>query len=293
MNGNWQVLQGRLGFNNPDTETSYFSLRQELFRIPLSEQHDEAWSVKLGTYWVDDLRTHPVFRKHCLPFASESGLEAKEPGLVIPFRTAIQFGRNFFDQPLAGGDGAYDSSHFATKIRGVGVWFSNYDEVVQGFPDAQLAQQPRVYLIPTGQDRMRSPTGDGSTVRSWQVVDQAIPVPYPVGAELNSRDWIPIQDSLSGPWAQARKHAALRAYHDHGFTLDELTYNSRLVGRSVWNDQWYLIVPAGSLGANRDAALTAFIRGRQGQKSPSGVVEKPNGVSDIKLYFQTYSYHGN
>jgi hypothetical protein len=56
-----------------------------------------------------------------------------------------------------------------------------------------------------------------------------------------------------------------------------MTYSSRLIGRSVWNTKWLLIIPAGTLYYDRGVALSAFI----------------NGVSDIKLYFQTYSYSGN
>ena len=32
MKADWDVVKGRFGFNNPETETSRFSLRTELFR---------------------------------------------------------------------------------------------------------------------------------------------------------------------------------------------------------------------------------------------------------------------
>ncbi len=121
-------------------------------------------------------------------------------------------------------------------------------------------------------------------MRGWKVLDQAIPVPFPITAqELTQPDFIPMYDALSEPWAQARRYPALRAYHDNGFSPAEMTYNSRLVGRSVWNTQWVLIIPGGTLNSLRDAALNRFIYG------PGGT----NGVSDIKLHFQTYSYSGN
>lgn len=287
MDANWQVLKGRLGFNNPDPETTYFSLRTDLLKILPGSDGDVAWRDWLASrsLLAFNLFENPVFRQYCLPFAAETGLESTEPGLVIPFSTSVNFGENFFGNPLAAGQNAYDSSRFATKIRGVGVWFTGYDGGTNN-TDSVLARQPRVYLIPAGQDVMRSPSwdgtqrapgGNGSRLRSWQVVDQAIPMPYPVGDELNSRDWIPIHDSLPGPWAQARRHPSIRAYQDRGFDLSELTYDSRLIGRSVWNTQWYLIIPVGTLGSNRDAALDAFTQ----------------TVKDIKLYFQTYSYSGN
>ena len=51
----------------------------------------------------------------------------------------------------------------------------------------------------------------------------------------------------------------------------------RLVGRSVWNTEWVLIIPGQTLLANPNAGLDKFI----------------DEISDIKLLFQTYSYSGN
>ena len=62
------------------------------------------------------------------------------------------------------------------------------------------------------------------------------------------------------------------------------------MGRSAWNTKWLLIIPAGSLGADREAALSAFIDGidadRDGQLDFAG-------VKDIKLGLKTYSTSGN
>ncbi len=284
LNANWSVLQGRLGFNNPQTETSRFSLRTELFRIAPGTEGDARWRQVLEQATVDNLLDHPAFRRYCLPFASQSGLQDHEPGLVIPFSSTIDFAKNFFGRDLAGGDGAYDSSHFATKIRSVGVWFTDYDRVSDGSQDVYLANQPRVYLIPVGLDVMRSPTDLGESLRLWQVLDQAIPVPFPATPEeVTQPDWIPLYDTLAAPWAQARRYPSLRAYHDRGFNASEMTYNSRLIGRSVWNTQWLLIIPAGTLHSDRAHALDWFIYGGTGE----------GGVSDIKLFFQTYSYAGH
>jgi hypothetical protein len=101
--------------------------------------------------------------------------------------------------------------------------------------------------------------------------------------DLDDPDWIPIYDTLTSPWAQARRYPSMRAYHDHGFNVSEMAYNARLVGRSVWNTRWLLIIPAGTLHYDRANALDWFIGGSTGT----------NGVSDIKLFFQTYSYAGN
>ncbi len=284
MNANWSVLKGRFGFNNPQSETGRFSLRTELFRILPGANGDETWRQKLEQCKVDNLLNDEIFRRYCLPFVSQQALQAREPALVIPFHSTIDFARNFFDWELAGGDNAYDSTHFATKIRSVGVWFSNYDALTSTADNLFLANQPRVYLVPAGLDVMRSPSDLGESLRGWKVLDQAIPVPFPITPEeMTQPDFIPIYDSLTEPWAKARRYPGLRAYHDNGFTTAEMTYNSRLVGRSVWNTQWVLIIPAGTLNSMRDAALDRFIYG------PTGT----NGVSDIKLHFQTYSCSGN
>lgn len=281
---NWTVLHGRLGFNNPETETGRFSLRSELFRIAPGTAGDALWRQTLFGFKVDDLFSVPEFRRNCLPFASQAGLNEQEPGIVIPFSSTVDFARNFFGRDLAGGDNAYDSSHFATKIRSVGVWFTDYDRVTDGSQSVYLANQPRIYLLPLGRDILRSPASLGSGLREWDILDQAIPVPFPAEAgDIDAPDWIPLYDTLPTPWAATRRYSSMRAYHDHGFNAAEMSFNSRLVGRSVWNTRWLLIIPAGTLHHDRTKGLDWFIGGSSGT----------NGISDIKLFFQTYSYSGN
>ena len=53
--------------------------------------------------------------------------------------------------------------------------------------------------------------------------------------------------------------------------------STRLVGRSVWNDRWLLVIPASSLNANRAKALETFV----------------NGIDDIKIGIKAYSRQGN
>ncbi len=281
MSQNWNlVLRGQLGFNNPESETDRFSLRQELFRTQTST-NGSSLSVWTNTLWmnvVSNLYTLPEFVRYCIPFGTSTNAPAGgEPGIVITFPSTVTFAQNFFGWPLGGNDSAYDPSHFATKIRGVGVWFANYDNL-------NLSLTPRVYLVPAGNDVLRSPSGNLGTTREFQVVDQLLPVPFPNPNALQDPNYLPLTDSLNGTLADIRKFGSLRAYHDGGFTTDQMTYSSRLVGRSVWNRRWMLIIPAGTLSADRWQALNTFI---------NGVNNDGNGVSDIKLFFQTYSYQGN
>ena len=280
MKQNWDlVLKGQLGFNNPEIETSKFSFRKELFRcIPDSSQEQNAnlnsltglhWKTVLEKCVVSNIFDMPEFQRYCIPFDPHNDVE---PGIVIEFSTTIEQGKNFFGWPLAGGDSAYDSTHFATKIRSLGIWFSNYD-------NSSLAEEPRVYLFPIGTDTLRSPGGDGSYYRTWKILDQALPVPYPATREDIAReDWIPLFDTFSTQFAANRRYPTVRAYNDSGdYTQDEAIYASRLIGRSVWNTKWLMIIPASTLNADRDFALKSFI----------------NNITDIKIFFETYSYSGN
>ncbi len=282
MAANWSVLDGRLNFNNPQTETGMFSLRRELFRIPESAAFDDVWRRTLEEHWVDDVLDLVEFRVYCLPFTPS---QTTEPAIVIPFSSTIDFRRNFFDKPLGAGDNAYDSTHFSTKVRSVGVWFANYRK-------ATLANQPRVYLVPVGEDRMRVPDGIGETVRSWTVLDQALPIPYPLSNESwMHADWHVNTDVLGGDFFTRRRFASLRAYHDDGFDVSQMSANSRLIGRSVWNTRWLLVIPGGTLLADAERGLKQFINGRE--LAPGCGTYDGEGVKDIRLFFQTYSYSGN
>ncbi|UCF67326.1 MAG: hypothetical protein JSV80_16370, partial [Acidobacteriota bacterium] len=275
LDSNYSVLEGQLGFNNPQTETNRFSLRKELFRISPDTSADGTWQDTLTSHRVADLWQVPEFRRYARPFTGEmdqDGTSQPQPGLVIPFSTTVTFAQNFFGHGLAGGDSAYDPSHFSTKIRAVGIWFTDYDQT-------GLSNTPRVYLIPAGMAVLRSPTGSNFDIRTWRVVDQKLPVPFPVeSTDLADPNWIPIHDSLAEELGGIRRHPALRAYHDAGQAdPEEMTANARLVGRSVWNTSWVLIIPGGTLLAEPNQGLDDFIA----------------SVSDIKLLFQTYSFFGN
>lgn len=273
------VLRGQLGFNNPQTETNRFSLRFGLFRTAKDDTiqtDDVKWRAKLRSLVVDDILSLPEFRQFCSEFNPH---QSSEPGIVIKFPTEVTFGKNLFGWPAVGGDSAYSSSHFSTKIRSVGVWFSNYNSMVG---TGGLMETPRVYLFPAGEDRMRSPNA-GNLVRSWRVLDQKMPVPFAIGSsDLNNPNWIPRVDSFGQEvLADIRKYPDFRAYHDSGNDWpSELQGDSRLIGRSVWNTEWVLVIPAGYLQSDRQKALDIFIDG------PGGT----GGISDILLFFQTYAY---
>jgi hypothetical protein len=293
LKANWLVLKGRLGINNPQAEQCWLSLRSECFRIePAGAVAAKAWQDKLSAFWVDDLQAVPEFKRLCLPFESSTGLLPQEPALVIPFSTTIDFAKNVFGWPLAGNDHAFDSSYYATKISKMGVKFIGYNQTT--YTVVALSATPRVYLIPVGNDVMRSPGKDGGQLLAYNVVDQVVPLPFPLGSStLDDPDWSAIYDAYTGsgdPLATIRRYPSLRAYYDQSADADAMLSNTRLVGRSVWNTRWLLIIPAGTLNADRTFALDTLIRGADLNKD--GKLDQP-GIQDIQIGFQTYSNSGN
>ena len=244
----------------------------------------DIWRQVLAEHTVADLWDIPEFRRYCRPFSAE-GLP--QPGIVIPFSTTVTPGLNFFDWPLGGGDSYYSATNFATKVRSIGVWFSNYNAT-------GMAQTPRVYLVPAGEDILRTPSYYPGDIRTWHVVDQKLPMPFPiVKAEMEGdANWIPTVDTIFDELFQIRRHSDFRAYHDSGYLNEsEMTFDSRLIGRSVWNTRWLLIIPGRNLLYDAEEGIERFIHGPE---VIGGFGERTgHGISDIKLFFHTYAYSGN
>jgi hypothetical protein len=159
------------------------------------------------------------------------------------------------------------------------MWFEGYDS-------SALSLTPRVYLVPAGLDVMTVPTSGELMTREWNVVDQRIPVPYTVGeSDLADPDWIPVMDSLSAPLAELRRLSSFRAYPDKGpeVSVSEMTYDSRLGGRSVWNTRWLVIIPGITFLHDPAEGVDTFINGNDGL----------GGITDIRFVFNTFSFSGN
>ncbi len=298
LQADWSVAKGRLGINNPDAYGTLLSLRRELFNLPYKEdgsvEDDIAWQDKLRSCLVADLRSDPTVAAHALPTSNPSGLA--QPGFIISFPTTIETGQNFFAKALGAGDSAFSSASYSTKINSVGVAFKGYlgmnpyatgssgvpGTPTQNAPDA-LAATPYVYLIPAGADSMRTPPLNGApiTVRNWLVLDHAMPLPFDIGSSGfgQNTSWTG-STSLSEPFFLPRKHQPFRAVADPTLfysTIPAEFTNRRLIGRSVWNTEWKLVIPAQTLLADPQDGIERFIR----------------SVKDIKLFMRTYSNAGN
>ncbi|MDB4414334.1 hypothetical protein N9255_00225 [bacterium] len=287
LNADFAVAEGRLGINNPDHYNTLFSLRQELFRIlPHVENEtvsaDKAWQQTLEQHIVPNVLSDPQVAAYCRGLKKADGTAT--PGFIIPFSTTVEDGKNFFGLGLAAGDHAYSQSNFSTKIAAVGVALPGYVGTGDGESTAPnaLSATPYAYLIPCGTDYMRTPLGDTGDIRSWQVVDQALPLPYNLGAsDFNTTQFFGPNDTFAErPWA-IRKHQAFRMVADPSLyeagDLPTVYTNARLIGRSVWNSQWKIVIPAVTLLEDEQMGLNNFAA----------------SVDDIKLFLRTYSNSGN
>lgn len=275
LQGDFKVLKGQLGINSPQSEIEKISLRGELFRIVPADANipasDDRWKDAIKARIVPDLNQMPEFVRHCRPFAASTS--GPQPGIVIRFGTRIEPGLNFFGLPLAAGDHNYSSANFATKVRGFGVWLENYNA-------AGLSTSPRAYMVPVGNDYLRASSSDAPLTRMWNVQEQRIPTPFVINrSNLIAPGYVPTLDGLDGTFGQLRRHGDFRMYHDNGDPEaddSELILDSRLIGRSVWNSEWMLVIPGAGLHVDPLTGLTKLA----------------DTVSDIKLHFKTYSHQG-
>jgi len=305
MKADWDVLKTRLGFNRPDAHSTTASLRMEKERILPGSDGETRWRDYLNASRMDNSLEDSDVRRYCMQADPGDGLPV--PGLVITFSTTIGNGMNLFGLPLAAGDHTYNPSSFATKIGGVGIAFPGYlgmsdppanassgggqspsDPPAWFLSKDGLTATPYVYLVPVGVDSMRSPPlGDRSEIRTWNVDDLAIPMPFNIGAsQFDAKKLYLTSQSLTEPLFNIRKHGAFRPVADKSkfdlvFYSDSLPrneyINNRLVGRSVWNSQWKLVIPGRNLLNDANEGLDRFLR----------------TVTDVEINFTTYSYSGN
>jgi hypothetical protein len=295
MNENWTLnLRSQLGFNNPQPDFASFSLRYDHFQItphdPADADGNATWRAVLSQPGIRraNLLTLDAFNRYCIPFSPRDEING-EPALVIPFSSTVNAGQNFFGNPLVEGQDQFDSTKFATKIRSVKIIF-------EGLAGAGLASQPFVYLVPTGADVLRSPSDPRNlATRQWTILDQAVPVPFALNykaggiipSELSNPSWIPSINGVSGSAATIRRYGQLRAFDDQ-VAADGIA-STRLVGRSVWNTRWLLIIPGRGLLSNPAEGIERFLNGPINAQTNE---RTGTGVTDIRIEFETYAVPG-
>ncbi len=277
LKGVHESVVGAYGFNTPLQETTYFSLRREAFRIKDNADGDAAWRNLLNTSTVRNVWDVPEFRQFCIPSRPESA--GPLPAIILDFETVINSGENFFAHPAVGGDSVYDTSRYATRIASAGIWLENYN-------GKGLIATPRAYLVPVGTDVMRSPLANRFDTREFTVLDQSIPVPRLLGNDyITDPNWSPLNDMAGGQLGQLRRSSMIPANHDGGFNESQLTTDTRLISRSVWNTKWMFIITGDTLLNPPQNGIQRFIFG-----DPN--LANDNGVTDIRIFFETYSHSG-
>lgn len=302
---NFSQIQAQNGHNQPGLEVLDFSLREELAGIEktASDADDQAvddyswlsWLVSSdNSTFYDDLRDSEYYNLYCREWNTDG--EAV-PGFIITFSSTVTPGEDFFGNDLDGGDSAYDPTRFATRIYSAAVQFENYDT-------SELSETPRCYLIPTGVDISRVPDSLTTELRSWNVVEQKLPVALPpTDADLEDATYSPVIDGLDGYFGELRQHSAFPALTytpSTDFDSDALVSETRLVGRSVWNTEWALIIPLESMhykdytgdDPTEGSAYKYFLPNISGA-IVTGDSYATDGITDIILHFQTYSFSGN
>jgi hypothetical protein len=254
-----------------------FKLRRQLFRVVGDD--DEAWRAALARFQVNDLNNVLDYRL----FASQlQGFSGPNSALVIPFSTTVNEGLNFFGWRLNGPD--FPSGRYAIKL-------SSYEVHMHDMPAEPLLNPfIDVFLLPVGSDIMRTPQGpDGGKIRVWNLLDQTLPPAQPIGGAFTDPDWVPWDTWTAAGIpgdprlaVQRRRLPSIGACDPDFNTCDT---SSALVGRSVWNTRWLLIIPGSSLSHKvaPEEAIDMFING----------TDTVEGVSDIELIFNAVGYDLN
>jgi uncharacterized membrane protein len=282
------------------------------FNQPFDATDDRGFSFRVNFLGIDNSEPFPApdlrfraFLEHSIVERVEDLMEIQDlaqvvierdygPGIVIPFATEIQGGRNFFGR---GPDLPFGNANFSatrnTKIR-------NFAVRLDGVDASALAVDPQsgtvaVYLIPAGDSVLREDTNKPRTedelVTQWAVVDQFLPPPPVIGdlRDLADRDYNP-WTAMAQPGRNflntVKRLKDADAQIEQGQTL---RFNTILAGRAAWNTRWVLIIPGSQWTSSDDPAairhkLLQFIYGREAAPSAQ------SGITDIRLIIQGYTH---
>jgi hypothetical protein len=266
-----------------------------MLRILPGTNSSSAWRTQLAKSIVPDLTQIEGFKEAAL-FSGNP-----EPAIVLEFPTMVTTNLNFFGLPEGAGDSVFNNTAFATKIKSVSVVFYNYR--TSSSDPGGLPKTPYVYLIPIGSDVMRSPRAsfgdDINFIRGdWNVLDQWLPVPYNLSGSadpaITSANYVPVNQLAAGQQSLGtpRGYDAFLAATSGQPTTDPSYNSSQLISRSVWNTDWLLVIPSSTLTVSGDPneGLNRLI---YGGLLPGGSGQRDlNGISDIHLTVQAYSYRG-
>ena len=265
MRDNFVVLKGQMGFNNPQAEANRFSLRHELFR--LRDESDAAWRQTLARYYSPNIYGDPIVAEMAKRPYGETG---PEPGLVIPFGSTITRRLNYFGNPLGPGRQRVQRDAVLDQDR-------ERRHLVRGLRHEPA--EPDAAGVPAARRRGRDPAAQYGRRAALLERDRAAPAGAVsdhagrhAGPELD-----PEHQRPAGQFLKIKPYADMRAYpYTDDLEPEELNTDTRLIGRSVWNTKWVLVIPGATLLADPDMGIDRFMQ----------------DVDDIYIYFQTYAYAG-
>ena len=151
MKNEWDVLKGRLGFNNPDQYSTTVSLRSEKHRILPGQDGALQWGDVLEGARSQNVMTDNDVRRYCMHAGFEDARPV--PGLIIEFSTTIEKEKNLFGLPLAGGDSQFSPASFATKIFSVGVALEGYIGMGARIPTTKVVNPVKPNAAVAGSQR--------------------------------------------------------------------------------------------------------------------------------------------
>lgn len=224
------------------------------------EQDEARWLESLERHRVEDLRQIADFRRCCIEdFELKRG---PMPGIVIPFQTTVAPLMNLFGNPRAGSEPIAPQNAFANRIMGAQV-------VLKGYDTDQLGP-PQIFLVPVGLDVTRD-AQDGSKRIYWDVFDDKLP---PV------TDTLSVRRGLDFATARPNVNISIPAKTDSTELIEFKDWSRRLVGRSLENTRWLLVIPGENIPVGGDA--------NRGLDILLGANGAP--LQDIEVWFDIYSY---
>ena len=160
--------------------------------------------------------------------------------------------------------------------------------ILDGYDTQNLSATPRVYVVPVGIDRMIYADSKEREYTGWQVKEKVLPLIFETSrAKVEATNFSPVEDTQQGFVNAIKKFSTLRAYtSDAEAASNGWSGSTRLAGRSVWNDQWLLVIPGKLLLNDADEGLNRLIYG-----SPDA--SDSVALKDIKLLINSTSVSGN
>ena len=145
---------------------------------------------------------------------------------------------------------------------------------LENYPADKLVKTAQVYLFPVGNDIVTYSRRGRLHTREWKIVDRRLPLPFRFSSVED--DFLAFEKQEE---ENIRLFTQIPAPDSSLLDVDfDRYFDSQLLGRSVANTQWVLIIPGISLLHDAELGIDTFI-GNHDEEA----------VKDIKIVLKTYS----